>query len=460
MGEDAENGCCEGCVPEQPEPCQEVADCCSSDSCGDKKKGKKGSEKAQQQMLKQLEQQLMVMSNKSTPKNEDEARRRNYQFWSTQPVPSFTADTEGQNGPIEEDKPLEEVRSEPFSLVKGFEWSDIDLENPTEQQELYQLLNENYVEDDDNMFRFDYSASFLQWALRPPGWVPQWACGVRVSSNKKLVAFISAIPAHIRIHGITKKMVEINFLCVHKKMRSKRVAPVLIREITRRVNATGIFQAVYTAGVVLPKPVATCRYWHRSLNPKKLISVQFASLSKNMTMARTIKLYKLPDQPKIPGFKPLEAKHIPQATERLNEYLNRYKLHQSFDLDEFEHWFMPQKDIVYSYVVENEEGDVTDFISFYSLSSTIMNHAQYKSLYAAYCFYYFAGSVPLQTLMYDALIMAKKNNFDVFNALDLLENEGVLENLKFGMGDGNLHYYIFNWLCSSMGPQEVGLVLQ
>lgn len=57
-----------------------------------------------------------------------------------------------------------------------------------------------------------------------------------------------------------KRMVEINFLCVHKKLRSKRVAPVLIREITRRVNIEGIFQAVYTAGVVLPKPVSTCRY--------------------------------------------------------------------------------------------------------------------------------------------------------------------------------------------------------
>lgn len=56
-----------------------------------------------------------------------------------------------------------------------------------------------------------------------------------------------------------KKMVEINFLCVHKKLRSKRVAPVLIREITRRVHLEGIFQAVYTAGVVLPKPVGTCR---------------------------------------------------------------------------------------------------------------------------------------------------------------------------------------------------------
>jgi len=37
-------------------------------------------------------------------------------------------------------------------------------------------------------------------------------------------------------------MVEINFLCVHKKLRSKRLAPVLIKEITRRVNLKGIWQ--------------------------------------------------------------------------------------------------------------------------------------------------------------------------------------------------------------------------
>lgn len=37
-------------------------------------------------------------------------------------------------------------------------------------------------------------------ALRPPAWLPQWHCGVRVSSNKKLVGFISAIPADIRIY--------------------------------------------------------------------------------------------------------------------------------------------------------------------------------------------------------------------------------------------------------------------
>lgn len=111
-------------------------------------------------------------------------------------------------------------------------------------------------------------------------------------------------------------MVEINFLCVHKKLRLKRMAPVLIKEITRRVNLEGIFQAVYTAGVVLPGIVSKCRYvdhqrcensilqwilffsrryWHRSLNVKKLLAVKFSHLGRNMTLQRMQKLYRLPE---------------------------------------------------------------------------------------------------------------------------------------------------------------------
>ncbi|KIH56131.1 Myristoyl-CoA:protein N-myristoyltransferase domain protein [Ancylostoma duodenale] len=133
-------------------------------------------------------------------------------------------------------------------------------------------------------------------AVQMPGWLPQWHCGVRAKQSGRLLAFIAAVPQTIRVYDKERPMVEINFLCVHKKLRSKRVAPVLIREITRRVNQQKIFQAVYTAGVVIPKPVGVCRYWHRSLNPKKLIDVRFSHLSAKMTMARTIKLYKLPDK--------------------------------------------------------------------------------------------------------------------------------------------------------------------
>ena len=69
-------------------------------------------------------------------------------------------------------------------------------------------------------------------------------------------SIISLSPSRSR----TLSLAEVNFLCVHKKLRSKRLAPVLIKEVTRRINLTGIFQAVYTAGVVLPKPISKCRY--------------------------------------------------------------------------------------------------------------------------------------------------------------------------------------------------------
>lgn len=45
------------------------------------------------------------------------------------------------------------------------------------------------------------------------------------------------------------------------------------------MNLAGIWQAAYTAGVVLPKPVATATYYHRALQPKKLVAVNFTKLA-------------------------------------------------------------------------------------------------------------------------------------------------------------------------------------
>jgi hypothetical protein len=36
---------------------------------------------------------------------------------------------------------------------KGFEWTTLDITQEAQLDELYDLLNKNYVEDDDNLFR-------------------------------------------------------------------------------------------------------------------------------------------------------------------------------------------------------------------------------------------------------------------------------------------------------------------
>jgi len=389
-------------------------------------------------------------------KLEGQMSKKDWAFWNTQPVPKLDEDITDQNmGPIEPSR--DNVRQEPYTLPKGFEWDTMDINKEADLIEFYTLLNENYVEDDDNMFRFDYSCEFLKWALTPPGWHTDWHCAVRVASSKKMVGFISAIPAKIDVKGTATDMVEINFLCVHKKLRSKRVAPTLIREITRRVNQKGIFQACYTAGVVIPKPVGTARYHHRNLNPKKLVAIQFTSLGKNQTMNRMMRLMKVPDQTSIPGLRKMELKDCKQACKLLTDYLKKFHLAPIYSEEEFKHWFLPRDDVIYTYVVENANNEITDFASFYKLPSTVVNNKQYDKLNAAYSFY--NVSPRLTALMQDMLTLARKNDFDVFNALDLMENDQFLKPLKFGEGDGNLNYYLYNWRCPTLTKEELGLVL-
>ncbi|CAP38094.1 Protein CBR-NMT-1 [Caenorhabditis briggsae] len=398
----------------------------------------------------------------TAPRDVEEARNKSFQFWSTQPVPQMDelvpADV---NCAIEENIPLDKVRAEPFTLPTGFRWANVDLNDKEQLDELYNLLTKNYVEDDDSMFRFDYSAEFLKWALQVPGYRPEWHCGVRADGSNRLLAFIGAVPQTVRVYDKTVPMVEINFLCVHKNLRSRRVAPVLIREITRRVNITGIFQAAFTAGIVIPKPVSVCRYYHRSLNPRKLIDVRFSHLSAKMTMARTIKLYKLPDEPATRTLREMKESDVGQVFKLLTTSLKQYSLAPVYkDEEEMAHALLPRKNVVYSYVAQNLNGKITDLVSFYSLPSSVMGNANHKTIFAAYLYYYVAGSVSVKQLINDALILANKEKFDVFNALDLMHNEKIFSDLKFGKGDGNLQYYLYNWKCADMKPSQIGLVLQ
>jgi len=388
-----------------------------------------------------------------------------HKFWRTQPVPQNEeqAKIEPPGHAIDSEKdPLNDIRQEPYVLPTNFEWYACDINNETDLMEVYRLLRGHYVEDDDNMFRFDYSPEFLKWALKPPGWKREWHLCVRMRANNSLsiVGFITAIPASIYIYGKELKMVEINFLCVHQKLRTNRLAPVLIREITRRANVNGIFQAVYTAGVTLPMPIASCQYWHRSLNPKKLIDVGFSQLKPRMTMQRTIKLYALPSTTSTPGLRQLTKADCASACVLLNNYLKKFHIFMHFSEEDFTHWFLPVKGVVDAYVVaDTSTNEVTDLISFYALPSSILKSQQYNTLNAAYSWYNVATTIPLTSLMNDSIILAKNQGFDVFNCLAIHDNETFLKELKFGAGDGNLQFYLYNWLAPPMQPGNVGLVL-
>lgn len=384
-----------------------------------------------------------------------------HDFWDSQPVPKM-GEAINEEGPVEV-VTLDKVQREPYSIATSFEWWTPKISDDGDLQQIYELLRDNYVEDSGSMFRFNYSKDFLKWALAPPGYIHDWHVAVRKKSDKKILAFISGIPMTTKMGNTTKRICEINFLCISKNLRDKRLAPILIKEVTRRVNLCDIWQAVYTAGKVIPTPFCSASYHHRSLNPEKLIAVNFSRIprqyekfSKPMEIVK--KMYSLPAKVATNGLRTMEKKDVPQVAALLNAHVGSYRVAPVFSEEEVQHWIMPRKGVVFTYVVE-KEGVVTDFVSFYSLPSTIIGHPKYDQLNAAYVYYYAAKTVPLKVLMNDMLIKARDEKFDVCNCVNILRNEEMLTDLKYMPGDGSLHYYFYNWKFPSAQPGEVSLVM-
>ncbi|XP_010778819.1 glycylpeptide N-tetradecanoyltransferase 2-like isoform X1 [Notothenia coriiceps] len=390
------------------------------------------------------------------PKTLQQAKKHTYRFWETQPVPRL-GDSVETHGPIVEGEAS--VRMEPYSLPQGFSWDTLDLSNPSVLKEVCTLLNENYMEEDDNTMRFEFSSDYLQWALQPPNWLAQWHCGVRVDSNKKLVGFIAALPADVRIYETEKRMVQVKFLCVHKKLRLKRMTPVLIRELTRRVNQQGVFQAVYTAALVLPTPLSSCRYWHRPLNLRKLMELSYPGLKQNMSLQRAVKFNRLPDVTKTPGLRRMTEEDAAGVHALLQANLGKFHLSPMLSLREVEHWLLPRENVIDTYVVQGDDGTLTDMVSFYSVSYRVLNHPVHTDLRAAHLLYVTSTTTDPVDLMKDTLVLAQTKGFDIFLALNVMDNQSFLENLKFSISDKSLHYYLYNWMCPTMSPDKVGLVL-
>ncbi|CCW62678.1 unnamed protein product [Phytomonas sp. EM1] len=408
-----------------------------------------------------------------------------HQFWNQQPVPQ-SQDEAHITGPMDRPKTVDEIPMEPYPIASTFEWWTPDPQDPLELHHVYELLRDNYVEDEDSMFRFNYSEEFLKWALTPPDYIPEWHVGVRRKHDKKLLAFISGVPITMKM-GVPKsfqeeaskkaqadgtvvelfenprRICEINFLCVHKQLREKHLTPILIKEITRRVNRRNIWQAIYTAGVVLPTPFNSSQYYHRSLNPEKLVAVRFSGISPQYQrfqnpMAVLKRILQLPTEPRTKHLREMQPADLPQVTQLLRKTLDKYDVAPVFNEEDVGHHLIPRKDIVFTYVVSHGD-QVTDFFSFYSLPSTIIGNSKYSQLKVAYIYYYAATTVPVQQLMLDLLIIAKKMEYDVCNMVDILDNKSFAEQLKFSQGDGHLHYYFYNWAYPKRQSSDIGLVM-
>lgn len=159
-----------------------------------------------------------------------------HKFWNNQPI--MMALEKKKEGPIKHFQ-AKDIPDEPVALPPGFEWSTFDIDDEDTVQELIEFLEKHYVEDELGNFRLKYTREKLIWGVKTPGHVKDLNFVVRNSKNKKIMASIVACPKKIVINGQTLKMAEVNFLAVHQKLRSKRLAQIVIQEMMRRKRKNG-----------------------------------------------------------------------------------------------------------------------------------------------------------------------------------------------------------------------------
>jgi glycylpeptide N-tetradecanoyltransferase len=113
--------------------------------------------------------------------------------------------------------------------------------------------------------------------------------------------------------------------------------------------------------------VSLDRYYHRSLNIPKLVNVNFTYVPRSMTLARMIRVFKLPSITQLGNnLREMEEKDVPEVAALYTRYMQRYSMAPTMTEEEVRHQFLSGKgtgekrkdnlrregQVVWTYVVE------------------------------------------------------------------------------------------------------------
>ena len=383
-----------------------------------------------------------------------------HKFWNTQPVvqsgekPTFT-------GIIDNDRHVNAnfASHKPLPLPSGFEWSVIDTSDPVQRKELFEFLRDNYATHAENDFRYAYPEEFLEWAFHSPGYIPEWIVSVRFGPKKKIVGFIAGTPITIHINDEIHKIAAVDFLSVHHRLRGRNLAPVLIKEIIRRLAVINVFEAIYTAAEGIAQPYTLATYYHRMINIEKLVEINFTQIDRGETLESMKQKYYVP-KINLPGFRKMEEKDVPEVTVKLNEYQKQFIVGTVFTEEEVRYMLLPKKGILESFVVEDETThEITAFFSLLLLPNSVLNNTKYKEFLGADFYYYFVKPSELLNVASAVIYAAAELGVDVITCMDIAENGKIISQLNFVQGDATQDHYIFNYAIDQFPPEKNGVSL-
>lgn len=291
------------------------------------------------------------------------------------------------------------------------------------------------------MFRFNYSQEFIEANLETPHSESAFKLAVKYKGN--ICAFILGTPITLQFMGTKMNMIYIDYLTIHQKLRQKRLAPVLIREITRRsVIHKNIKQALYLTSTLITPPISSYAFGLYPLNISKLIENDF--WSSTISLKRLIKLYQLPKKPKYNW-------HLPNAQQLvsvINDYQTQFKLSRLFDIDECYHFIKYyncrayRNNAIIWYLVDNKCLKTNQIIKEIIIHSLYNNDLEISEL--------------ISELL--ALLASQPADVIIINQEGQI-TEAVLKDAKFKIAHNNQYVYLYNCQINKLASSEINLAV-
>lgn len=101
------------------------------------------------------------------------------------------------------------------------------------------------------------------------------------------------------------------------------------------------------------------RYYHRNLNPAKLVDIGFTPIGRGETISRLVRKYALPSTPETKGWREMTEADVPAVASLLRRYMRRFEMQQVFETDEeVKHWFLSGRGTGESVEGRGREGQV------------------------------------------------------------------------------------------------------
>ena len=175
----------------------------------------------------------------------------------------------------------------------------------------------------------------------------------------KLVGFITGYVQTIFIDKAVGQIPTLGWWCIHRSLRGLGLGKLLLGAIEAQAHQVG------------------CKQWmtFNQQKPTERLILNGNQFNTHLMMSiflNSKKLAKWGLPGKIEIFKPegeeylqtLKKKHYKSAISVLIKYLSKYAIKPTWNEDEFLLRFAPRKGVIYSYVMEDLNGEVTEFISF------------------------------------------------------------------------------------------------